>query len=85
MIWWLFYEQSFNPETMILGIIGDFDSAKMRSLIEEKFGKWSPKTQPPKAIVPTASQAKQGGVFFVNQPQLTQSYVQMGHLGWSVE
>jgi zinc protease len=76
-----FYEQSFHPETMILGIIGDFDSAKMRSLIEEKFGKWSPKTQAPKAIVPTAAQAKQGGVFFVNQPQLTQSYVQMGHLG----
>jgi zinc protease len=31
--------------------------------------------------VPSASQAKQGGVYFVNQPQLTQSYVQMGHLG----
>lgn len=76
-----FYEQSFHPETMILGIIGDFESAKMRSLIEDKFGKWLPKTQPPKAIVPTAAQAKQGGVFFVNQPQLTQSYVQMGHLG----
>ncbi len=76
-----FYEQYFHPESMILGIIGDFESDKMRSLIEEKFGKWLPKTQPPKPIVPTASQAKQGGVFFVNQPQLTQSYVQMGHLG----
>lgn len=76
-----FYERSFHPETMILGIIGDFDSAKMRSLIQEKFGKWAPKSQPQKTVVPTVSQAKQGGVFFVNQPQLTQSYVQMGHLG----
>lgn len=76
-----FYGQYFHPESMILGIIGDFESDKMRSLIEEKFGKWSPPNQPPKPIVPAASQAKQGGVFFINQPQLTQSYVQMGHLG----
>lgn len=76
-----FYEQYFHPETMILGIIGDFDSAKMRSLIQEKFGNWTPATKPPKPTVPSASQAKQGGVFFVNRPQLTQSYVQIGHLG----
>jgi zinc protease len=76
-----FYERSFHPETMILGIIGDFDSAKMRSLIQEKFGKWSPKSPPTKSILPSVSQAKQGGVFFVDQPQLTQSYVQIGHLG----
>jgi zinc protease len=76
-----FYEQYFHPESMILGIIGDFDSEKMRSRIQEKFGKWSPTTKAPQPIVPTADQAKQGGVFFINQPQLTQSYVQMGHLG----
>lgn len=77
----VFYNTYFHPESMILGIIGDFDSEKMRSLIQEKFGKWSSKFQPPKPIVPSATQAKQGGVFFVNQPQLTQSYVQIGHLG----
>lgn len=76
-----FYGQYFHPENIILGINGDFESDKMRSLIEEKFGKWSPQSQPPKPVVPTASQAKSGGVFFINQPQLTQSYVQMGHLG----
>jgi zinc protease len=76
-----FYQQYFHPETMILGIIGDFDSAKMRSLIQEKFGTWKPTSKPPNPTVPPASQAKQGGIFLVNQPQLTQSYIQIGHLG----
>jgi zinc protease len=76
-----FYENYFHPENMILGIIGDFDSTKMRSLIQEKFGSWKPTSESPKPTVPPASQAKQGGIFLVNQPQLTQSYVQMGHLG----
>lgn len=76
-----FYEQYFHPENMILGIVGDFDSAKMRSLIQEKFGNWKPTSKPPKIDVPSASQAKKQGIFVVNQPQLNQSYVQIGHLG----
>lgn len=76
-----FYQTYFHPENMILGIIGDFDSGKMRSLIQEKFGNWNPPSPPPKPTVPPADQAKQGGIFFVNQPQLTQSYIQIGHLG----
>jgi zinc protease len=76
-----FYQKYFHPENMILGIIGDFDSAKMRSLIQEKFGNWKPASKPEQQTVPPASQAKQKGIFVVNQPQLTQSYVQIGHLG----
>ncbi|WP_088894268.1 M16 family metallopeptidase [Leptolyngbya ohadii] len=75
-----FYQQYFHPNKMLLGIVGDFDSAKMRSLIEAKLGDWQPvgadKIEPPQA-----TQAKQGGVFLVDQPQLTQSSVLMGHLG----
>jgi zinc protease len=66
---------------MILGIIGDFDSAKMRSRIQEQFGNWKSASKPSQPTMPEVSQAKQTGVFLVNQPQLTQSYVQMGHLG----
>ncbi len=76
-----FYEKYVHPETMILGIIGDFDSAKMRSRIQEKFGNWKVASKAPQPTVPPASQAKQNGVFFVNQPQLTQSNVRIGHLG----
>ena len=76
-----FYGQYFHPENMILGIIGDFDSAKMRSRIQEQFGNWKSASKPSQPTMPEVSQAKQTGVFLVNQPQLTQSYVQMGHLG----
>jgi zinc protease len=76
-----FYQKYFHPKNMILGISGDFDTAKMRSLIESKFGNWEPNQSVEVPPLPTVSSANQGGIFLVNQPQLTQSYVQMGHLG----
>ncbi|MBW4523172.1 MAG: insulinase family protein [Scytolyngbya sp. HA4215-MV1] len=77
-----FYQKYFTPNTMVLGIVGDFNSATMRSQIEAKFGTWQPNpTQKPTISIPPAAQAKDRGLFFVNQPHLSQSYVQMGHLG----
>lgn len=75
-----FYGRYFHPNNMILGIVGDFDSGAMRELIQKKFGDWKP-SQMPLPKLPSVSQSKQGGVFLVNQPALTQSYVQIGHLG----
>ena len=37
-----FYQQSFRPDQMMLGINGDFDPVEMRSLIEAAFGDWQP-------------------------------------------
>lgn len=76
-----FYQQYFHPNNMILGIVGDFDSKQMRSLIQKQFGDWQPSRNLPQFQLPSVSQAKQGGIFLVNQPQLTQSYVEIGHLG----
>lgn len=79
-----FYRQYFYPNNMILGIVGDFDSQQMRSLVQKKFGDWtSRKMLTPQ--LPSVSQFKQGGVFLVDQPQLTQSYVQIGHLGGQLD
>ncbi len=83
-----FYSKYFHPNNMILGIVGDFDLNRMRSLIEQEFGNWSadPRVeQQDFAPLPSVSQAKQGGVFFVDQSQLTQSYVQIGHLGGQLD
>lgn len=84
-----FYQQYFHPNNMLLGIIGDFDSAAMRTLIEAKLGDW-PATSPPVGQqmwkgLPPVSQAQSGGVFLVDQPQLTQSSVQIGHLGGKLD
>ncbi|MEP0919168.1 insulinase family protein [Leptolyngbya sp. DQ-M1] len=76
-----FYSRSFRPDQMLLGIVGDFDSKQMRSAIESKFEAWKPAEQAIPSQLPSVSQAKQGGIFFVNQPQLNQSYLQIGHLG----
>lgn len=76
-----FYQQSFYPNNIILGIVGDFDSQKMRSLIQAKLGDWKANPKISKPQLPPVSQAKKGGVFFVNQPQLTQSNILIGHLG----
>lgn len=75
-----FYEQYFYPSNLLLGIVGDFDPVAMRSLVEDAFGDWSAAgtadlTQPP------VDQANTSGVFLVDQPQLSQSYIQLGHLG----
>ncbi|MDZ8184702.1 MAG: pitrilysin family protein [Nostoc sp. ChiSLP02] len=76
-----FYQQYFHPNNMILGIVGDFDPKKMRSLIQAKFGDWKPNPKIAKPQLPEVEAANTGGVFFVNQPQLTQSSVLIGHLG----
>ncbi|MFM7365715.1 MAG: M16 family metallopeptidase [Cuspidothrix sp.] len=76
-----FYQQYFHPHNIILGIVGDFNAQKMRSLIQAKFGDWKSYPESPKIPLPQVKQANLGGVFFVDQPQLTQSVVLLGHLG----
>ena len=80
-----FYEQYFHPENMILGLVGDFETKQMRSLITDKFGDWQPSREAVIPSLPPVSQAENSGIFFVEQPQLTQSYVQMGHLGGKLD
>ncbi|MBI1242941.1 M16 family metallopeptidase [Umezakia ovalisporum] len=76
-----FYQQYFHPNNMILGIVGDFKPQKMRSLIQAKFGNWQSHTQITHPQLSEIKPAHTGGVFFVHQPQLTQSSILMGHLG----
>jgi zinc protease len=79
-----FYQQYYKPQNMLLGIVGDFDSQKMRRLVEAKFANWNPagtRSASGTPALPAVTQANRSGVFLVNQPQLTQSNVQIGHLG----
>ncbi len=76
-----FYNEYVSPNRIILGIVGDFDRAKIRQLIQTKLGDWQPGPMVKRPGLPDVSQATPGGVFLVDQPQLTQSYIQIGHLG----
>ncbi|MGA7934877.1 MAG: pitrilysin family protein [Kovacikia sp.] len=77
-----FYQRYYHPDNLLLGIVGDFDSKAMRQRIETRLGAWQPSAKAKPALpLPTVSQAKTKGVFLVNQPQLNQSSVLIGHLG----
>jgi zinc protease len=79
-----FYQQYVQPNNLLLGITGDFDSAKLRSLIESRLGDWRSNPLSPPTL-PTVAQATTGGIFLVDQPQLTQSTIQIGHLGGKLD
>lgn len=79
-----FYRASIRPEQTILGIVGDFDRTTMKWLIEQRFGPWRG-AGTPLAVTPLPEVAQaETGVFVVDQPQMTQSSVQIGHLGGMV-
>ncbi len=76
-----FYRASIRPDQTILGLVGDFDSTRMKALIAQYFGGWQVGGEGlDVSNLPVVEQAE-AGVFAIEQPQLTQSYVQLGHLG----
>lgn len=75
-----FYETTIRPENTILGIVGDFDSAQMKRAISEALGDWECADKSALPTPPEGTQ-QQAGLFVVDQPQLTQSYIHIGHIG----
>ena len=80
-----FHQKYVRPENIILGIVGDFEPENLKSLINNTLGKWQPSTPEPEINIPSGTQKQGQGVFFVNQPQLNQSNVLLGHLGGKLD
>jgi zinc protease len=80
-----FYQSTIRPQDTILGISGDFDPTQMKRLIEQYFGSWQGVTSSASVVKANSSvlhaTQQQYGLFVVDQPQLTQSYIHIGHLG----
>ena len=76
-----FHQTYVRPDRIILGIVGDFDPITIKQLISNCFDNWKVPSELGHQEVPEATQQQQGGVFVVNQPQLTQSTILLGHLG----
>jgi zinc protease len=81
-----FYQSYVRPDQIILGIIGDIDIAETKAKIEANFATWkNPTTEmdlTPPAVMPTAALGK---TFLVDQPQLTQSNILVGHPGGQLD
>jgi zinc protease len=75
-----FYNRTILPKHTILGIVGDFDPAQMKALIARTLGSWDDGNDGAVAS-PPAGQQQTAGLFFVDQPQLTQSTIHVGHIG----
>ncbi len=81
-----FHQASFRPESMVLGVVGDFEPSQTRALIEDYFGTWNPAPASAygpfelQATLTQLSPATESGIFVVEQPQLTQSTILLGHL-----
>ena len=76
-----FYQQHIRPENIILGIVGDFEPEKIKALIKENFGDWQVNNSPISPDIPHAQQKITNALYLVDQPQLTQSNILLGHLG----
>ncbi len=75
-----FYQTTIAPENTILGVVGDFDPDQMKAQIASTLGVW--KNDRATAIAePPEGEQQAAGLYVVDQPQLTQSYINIGHLG----
>jgi len=73
------HERYVHPNNIILGVAGDFDSAKMEATLREAFESW-PKG-PAAAKLDAAFEGPKPGVYFVQKDDVTASTVQMVDLG----
>lgn len=77
-----FREQNFVPNASALVVVGDFDSAKMKALINEKFGAWKRGTTQT-AESSTAPSQHGRHIYLVNRPGSVQSSIKIGNVAIS--
>ncbi|HWB87541.1 MAG TPA: insulinase family protein [Bryobacteraceae bacterium] len=75
-----FYQRYFFPANVMLAVWGDFDSAAMKSKIEQLFADWTVK-QPPVPPFPKVQTTAAPGTYLAVKQDVTQTFFAMGHLG----
>jgi zinc protease len=75
-----FHQQAFVSRNMMIGVAGDFDPTEMRRLLTEAFAA-IPAGDQSELEFPAVDYAFESGVFFVDKPDVNQSYVLLGHIG----
>jgi zinc protease len=74
------HRRYFHPNRMIIGLVGDFQTAEAIDLVKRVFGDWERGPEPGPVQVDHNEEARPG-VYFVEKGDMTQSYIMMGHLG----
>jgi len=73
------HAKSYHPNNIYLGVTGDFDSAKMKNMIEAALGDWA--KGPAFDGGDVAYSEPKPGVYFVEKSDVTQANIRIGHLG----
>lgn len=74
-----FKNTHYLPNESVLIVVGDFDQAKMKGLIESKFGSWKAGTMPATTMSkPPAQQGKK--IYLVDRPGSVQSSIKLGNV-----
>jgi len=78
------HKQYYHPNNTSLGIVGDFDTAAMKTKIRNAFGDWQKGTP---AALPNVAYKKdmEPGRYFIEKSDVEQAYVRLGHLGMTVD
>ncbi|MFB2934291.1 M16 family metallopeptidase [Aerosakkonemataceae cyanobacterium BLCC-F154] len=74
-----FYKQHYRPDTMILTLMGDFDSGNVRSLIQQQFGNWKATGKLPEVTFPDVPMPEKTVQLNPVIPGKTQSITFMGY------
>lgn len=74
------HRQTFHPDRIVLGVVGDFRSADVLRLLREAFGDWPRGSGAKDPDAPIRTQPTPG-VFWVEKADSAQSSILIGHLG----
>ncbi len=69
-----FHDRFVVPNNIIIGIVGDFDSAAMEKKLRDAFGSWKRGNGAP-ASIPAAGTPAKPGVYYVAKDDVTQSSI----------
>ena len=77
-----FHRQFFAPNSLMLGVTGDFEKPAMLDALRKAFGDWTPQTAALPALPPITASAGPGGSRSVNilRRDLSQTHLRIGHL-----
>lgn len=74
-----YHKKYYAPNAMMLGITGDFDSDKIKKLLDQHFGDWK-RSNSAAPVGPKVEMAYKPGVYFIEK-DINQVNIRFGHLG----
>lgn len=75
-----YFIEQVGADRTILAVVGDFDAAEMRVMLEKRFGGWR-RAAKPAPDVPAVTPVQGSRVLLVDKPDATQTYFFIGNVG----